>query len=239
MQIRCPSCNEWCEVDFEPEIGQHLICPFCEVKFSYSGTGHGDNDRKMDECRCPHCGTVYEITTDEVGNSAKCKTCNKAFIISVSRGEDSSVESSSSHYRENSSDNSNKPTKKFPRASMPLKMYCHQCGNELNPQTLFCPRCGVAVRGKNSSKNTSANVEVPDHLLGAIVVTVFCCFPLGVMAIVFSVLSDSRKRDGDIKGALAAARTADVCIDLSMQLGIVGALIGIAIYLFSTGVFKF
>lgn len=38
MQIRCPNCNNVCELDAEPEIGQHVACPFCSEKFSYSGS---------------------------------------------------------------------------------------------------------------------------------------------------------------------------------------------------------
>ena len=35
MQMKCPYCEEVCETDFEPVIGQHLICPYCGEKFSY------------------------------------------------------------------------------------------------------------------------------------------------------------------------------------------------------------
>ena len=35
MQIRCPECNELCEAENEPAIGQHVICPFCGTKFAY------------------------------------------------------------------------------------------------------------------------------------------------------------------------------------------------------------
>ena len=34
-QIKCPICGNVCEADFEVAIGQHVICPFCENKFSY------------------------------------------------------------------------------------------------------------------------------------------------------------------------------------------------------------
>ena len=36
MQIRCPNCGNVCEADEEPVVGQHLLCPFCSKKFSYS-----------------------------------------------------------------------------------------------------------------------------------------------------------------------------------------------------------
>ena len=38
MQIQCPNCNNVCELDAEPALGQHIVCPFCSEKFSYSGS---------------------------------------------------------------------------------------------------------------------------------------------------------------------------------------------------------
>ena len=37
MQMTCPSCGNACEVDGDIPVGQHLLCPFCSHKFSYSG----------------------------------------------------------------------------------------------------------------------------------------------------------------------------------------------------------
>ena len=37
MQINCPSCDNTCEVEGEVTLGQHMVCPFCSEKFSYSG----------------------------------------------------------------------------------------------------------------------------------------------------------------------------------------------------------
>ena len=34
MQIKCPSCGRYCECEVAPVVGQHLLCPFCESKFS-------------------------------------------------------------------------------------------------------------------------------------------------------------------------------------------------------------
>ena len=35
MFIKCPNCNQVCEADEKPAVGQSLICPFCEMKFIY------------------------------------------------------------------------------------------------------------------------------------------------------------------------------------------------------------
>lgn len=44
MQIQCPNCNNICEADAEPEIGQNIVCPFCSEKFSYSGSDEFPED---------------------------------------------------------------------------------------------------------------------------------------------------------------------------------------------------
>ena len=51
MQIQCPNCDNVCELDAEPEIGQHVVCPFCSQKFSYSGSekfSEGDDSAVTD-----------------------------------------------------------------------------------------------------------------------------------------------------------------------------------------------
>ena len=35
MQLHCPHCGQICETEQELAVGQHVVCPFCGVKFSY------------------------------------------------------------------------------------------------------------------------------------------------------------------------------------------------------------
>lgn len=35
MQLQCPHCKQVCETEQELAVGQHVICPFCNVKFAY------------------------------------------------------------------------------------------------------------------------------------------------------------------------------------------------------------
>lgn len=58
------------------------------------------------------------------------------------------------------------------------------------------------------------------NLILSIVVTVFCCLPLGIVAIVFSAIGMSREGSGDYAGADSAARTARICIWISFGLGL-------------------
>lgn len=64
------------------------------------------------------------------------------------------------------------------------------------------------------------------NLVFAILVTIFCCLPLGIVAIVFSAMGMARQGSGDFAGAESAARTARILNWISFGIG----LAGIAIY---------
>ncbi len=58
------------------------------------------------------------------------------------------------------------------------------------------------------------------NLILAILVTIFCCLPLGIVAIVFAAIGMSRDGSGDYAGAEAAARNARIFIWISFGLGL-------------------
>jgi hypothetical protein len=49
---------------------------------------------------------------------------------------------------------------------------------------------------------------VPNHLLWAILTTLFCCLPMGIVSIVYAVKVDRHRADGDLQAARAASRAA-------------------------------
>ena len=51
-------------------------------------------------------------------------------------------------------------------------------------------------------------VEIPNYLWQAIVVTILCCWPFGIPAIIYAAKVDSLKNRGDIAGAKAASANA-------------------------------
>lgn len=91
MQINCLCCGNAFEIESEPIVGQHVVCPFCSGKFSYADAGNQDEDlhrgNALEEChhekigiRCPECGTEYEIDNDAIGSKCQCGICNRDFI---------------------------------------------------------------------------------------------------------------------------------------------------------------
>jgi hypothetical protein len=75
--------------------------------------------------------------------------------------------------------------------------------------------------------------EIPNYLWQSIVVTVLCCWPLGIPAIVYAAKVDGMKARGDIRGATEASANAKKwCI---ISLAAWGVLIVLYLLLFVGG----
>ena len=57
-------------------------------------------------------------------------------------------------------------------------MFCTNFGAEIDDKADVCPKCGVPVQGANANTPTVSN-----NLVGAIL-SLFCCLPLGIPAVV-------------------------------------------------------
>ena len=78
----------------------------------------------------------------------------------------------------------------------------------------------------------------PNHTLNlilAIVATIFCCLPLGVVAIVFAAIGMSREGSGNYAGAESAARISSICYWIAIGIGLV-SLVGYAVLALLVGV---
>jgi hypothetical protein len=64
-------------------------------------------------------------------------------------------------------------------------------------------------------------------LVEAILVTIFCCLPFGIVGIVFASQVNSKYSAGDYNGALLASRDAGKWTKIGFWLGIAGAVAGI------------
>lgn len=79
MEICCPKCGESCEIDFEPEVGQHIVCPFCNTKFSY-GEPEATTPRTV-MAVCPYCGFAEPVDEQFSGQVGECSQCHGEFTI--------------------------------------------------------------------------------------------------------------------------------------------------------------
>jgi len=78
---------------------------------------------------------------------------------------------------------------------------------------------GYSPYGYGRPLNMAARPKT--HLAGAIVSTLLCCLPAGVVAIVFASRVDSLYRQGDFDGSLRASSTAQFWIYISVGLSLI------------------
>lgn len=65
----------------------------------------------------------------------------------------------------------------------------------------------------------------PNNLVLAILVTIFCCLPLGIVAIVFAAQVNSKWAVGDVDGARESARKAKLFTIWGAVIGLVVAVV--------------
>lgn len=85
-------------------------------------------------------------------------------------------------------------------------MFCAECGAEIGEKAAVCLKCGVPVAGKAFPSAPDAAVQ--NHMVGAILTTIFCCWAGGIVAIVYAGMANLRLAQGDVEGARAASKAA-------------------------------
>jgi hypothetical protein len=74
-----------------------------------------------------------------------------------------------------------------------------------------------------------AGPPIKNYLIQSILVTLCCCMPLGIVAIVFAAQVNSKLAAGDVAGAREASSRARMCCWIAVGLGVVGFVIGLLI----------
>lgn len=106
-------------------------------------------------------------------------------------------------------------------------MFCPQCGTSNADDAVTCGRCGRDLRTTLPASPTGAlqpgyppGVTVPNYLVFAILVTVLCCLPTGIAAIVYAAQVNSKLAGGDIAGAQQASKNAKMWCWVSLGAGV-------------------
>ena len=112
-------------------------------------------------------------------------------------------------------------------------MYCPNCGEENVDEAKFCKGCGKPMQGtppteeeyERESYRTSESLgpppEIPNYLAQAILVTIFCCLPFGIVSIVYAAQVNGKLAVGDINGARDASKNAKMWAWIAFGIGIV------------------
>jgi hypothetical protein len=97
-------------------------------------------------------------------------------------------------------------------------MNCRKCGTANDDNAYKCVQCGEILH--SAPRFAGPVVEVQSYLLHSILVTVLCCMPLGVPAIVCAVKARNKAAMGDYEGAVAASDKAKTWCWVSFGVGI-------------------
>jgi len=65
------------------------------------------------------------------------------------------------------------------------------------------------------------NVNIKNYLVESILVTLCCCLPLGIPAIVFAAQVNGKVESGDIQGAQEASDRAKMFVIIGLVLGLI------------------
>ena len=117
-------------------------------------------------------------------------------------------------------------------------MHCRTCGARNDDQARFCVNCGQKLEEQEAMYGGDPAYapygvpggypqHIPNYLIPSILVTIFCCLPLGIVAIIFAAQVNGKVAAGDITGAQSASRTARTLVIVPVVVGAV--VIGIAL----------
>ena len=87
--------------------------------------------------------------------------------------------------------------------------YCANCGNEL--RRIETPRVDVPPPPQPQTQTSfgpQSSQYVPNYLVPAILTTLFCCLPFGIVSIVYAAQVNGKLAAGDHQGALQSSRSA-------------------------------
>lgn len=100
-------------------------------------------------------------------------------------------------------------------------MYCTTCGKPGPDNATVCPSCGAVIR----RPPPAPTVVVPNYLIQSVLVTLCCCLPFGVVAIVYSAQVNAKLAGGDIAGARGASKNARIWCWVSFGCGVIAAVV--------------
>lgn len=99
-------------------------------------------------------------------------------------------------------------------------MFCRNCGAPNDDNAVKCVQCGASL----GSVVGSPSQTVPNYLVQAILTTVFCCLPFGIVAIVYAAQVNAKLAGGDLQGALESSSKAKTWTMVAFFCGLVPTL---------------
>jgi len=108
-------------------------------------------------------------------------------------------------------------------------MYCMKCGAQNDDNNYKCVRCGAVLQHVDAPQPP---LRIPNYLVQAILVTVLCCLPFGIVAIVYAAQVNTKLQAGDIRGAKDASKNARmwcwIAFGVGLAAGVIYAVYGVS-----------
>jgi Interferon-induced transmembrane protein/zinc-ribbon domain len=115
-------------------------------------------------------------------------------------------------------------------------VYCPNCGAQNDDSATYCTNCGNELRRIETPRADmpppqqaqtqvsypppQSQAPVPNYLAPAILTTLFCCLPFGIVSIVYAAQVNGKLAAGDRAGALQSSQNAKTWAWLSFGFGI-------------------
>jgi uncharacterized membrane protein YvbJ len=121
-------------------------------------------------------------------------------------------------------------------------MFCPQCGANNADTAVVCMQCGRNLQPATPTPlNIPGVVQPPaapiqNYLVFAILATVLCCLPTGIVAIIYAAQVNGKVQIGDLAGAKAASDNAKMWCWVSFGLGL--ASIVVSALVFGVGIIR-
>lgn len=223
IKINCPRCSR--EINFEDaQAGRDEHCPSCYHKFKVPNP---ETD-KFGRIKC-QCGEYVETWQPFLKDGVKCTSCGNVIVDEESpasepagdKPEEEVIEGepAPSGSKEGSSYSvvESGPGKKAPEG----KMFCRKCGAENASNNYRCVDCGAKLHSRTGVVSRGKAPTIQNYLVQAILVTICCCLPFGIVAIVYAAGVNGKIQAGDYAGAREAARKAKMW-------SLIGFIVGLA-----------
>ncbi len=105
-------------------------------------------------------------------------------------------------------------------------MFCWKCGQEAPEGAASCPVCGSPLGG-SAPPAVRQRVDVPNYLVQSILLTIFCCMPFGVVALVYSAMAMGAANSGDHAAAVRSSNQARTWCWVALALGLLPWVLGL------------
>jgi uncharacterized membrane protein YvbJ len=186
---------------------KQVTCPNCGKETPVGPAKHGQM------VHCEHCGKTIMLRGETRGKRAPRSVTAESFNAEPEPKEDIKGDSKEDVIE-------GKVVSKEPTGPL---IFCPKCGTKNAENSYRCLQCGHVLphESRVGPTPTYTNASVPNYLVQAILVTVFCCLPLGIPAIVFASQVNSKLAAGDATGAVESSEKAKQFCWIAFILGAV------------------